>query len=123
MDEQGRDYEVGYKKPPQHTRFKPGQSGNPKGRPKKTKDFERLLDAELSETLRIVENGETRTLTKRELIIKTLIRDAVKGDARALKMVLPFVSKQRTVEGFEPDAEDRAAFMELMGQIEGVDDA
>ena len=99
VDEHDRDYEVGYRKPPKHAQFKPGQSGNPKGRPKKTKDFERLLDAELSQTLRIVENGETRTLTKRELIIKTLVTNALKGDIRSLKLVLPHIVKQHTVEG------------------------
>ena len=52
-----REYEVGYKKPPEHSRWKPGQSGNPKGRPKKVKDFEKLLDIELSQTLRITEGG------------------------------------------------------------------
>jgi hypothetical protein len=32
-------YEVGYKKPPLHARFKKGQSGNPRARPKRSKDF------------------------------------------------------------------------------------
>ena len=35
-----KDYEIGYKKPPKHTQFKPGQSGNPKGRPQKPQTIE-----------------------------------------------------------------------------------
>ncbi len=123
MDERTPEYdEVGYKKPPKHTQWKPGQSGNPKGRPKKSKDFEKLLDAELSQTLRIMENGEARTLSKRELIIKTLVTDALKGDLRALKLVLPFLVNQRVVEGFEPDAGDQAALERIVAQLKEVSD-
>lgn len=111
------DYEVGYKKPPTHSRWQPGQSGNPRGRPKKVKDFEKLLDIELSRTLRISEGGQQVSLTKRELIIKTLVNDALKGDLRALKMLLPLIVKQITVEGFEPDAADREALQQLLGQF------
>ena len=117
-----RDYEVGYKKPPEHTRWKPGQSGNPKGRPKKVKDFEKLLDIELSRTLRVTEGGQQVTLTKREVILKSLVNDALKGDLRALKMLLPFIVKQQTVEGFEPDAADREALQQLLGQFKQEDD-
>lgn len=115
------DYEVGYKKPPEHSRWKPGQSGNPKGRPKKVKDFEKLLDIELSRTLRITEGGRQVALTKRELILKTLVNDALKGNLRALKMLLPFIVKQQTVEGFEPDAADREALQQLLGQFQRED--
>ena len=116
------DYEVGFKKPPKDTQWKSGQSGNPKGRPKKTKDFEKLLDLELSQTLRITEGDKKVTLTKRQVILKSLVNGALKGDLRALKMLLPFIVKQRTVEGFEPDAADRDAFQQLLGQFNQSDD-
>ena len=57
------------------------------------------------------------TLTKRELILKSLVNDALKGNLRALKMLLPFIVKQQTVEGFEPDAADREALQQLLGQF------
>lgn len=116
------EHEIGYKKPPVHSRWKPGQSGNPKGRPRKTKDFEKLLDIELGRTLRITEGGQQVTLTKRELILKTLVNDALKGDPRALKMLLPFIAKQQIIEGFEPDAADRDALHQLLGKFKQDED-
>ena len=44
-----RDYEVGYGKPPRHTRFEPGRSGNPRGRPSRSKNLSTLLSEALSE--------------------------------------------------------------------------
>jgi hypothetical protein len=44
-----KDYEVGYGRPPIHTRFKPGQSGNPAGRPKGAQNFATEIAAELKE--------------------------------------------------------------------------
>lgn len=110
------EYEVGFKKPPAHSRWKPGQSGNPRGRPKRKRDFDTLIDDELGQTLRINENGQSRTLTKREIIIKGLVNDAMKGDPKARRMILPILMQQQTIETFEPDPEDRAAFEQLIAE-------
>lgn len=61
------------------------------------------------------------TLTKRELIIKSLVNDALKGEHRAAKILLPFIAKQETVEGFEPDAADRRTFEQLVRQLGKAD--
>lgn len=121
MDDQPQ-YEVGYQKPPKKTQWKAGQSGNPNGRPKKIKDFEKLIDIELSKELRITEGGRQVTLTKREVIIKRLMNDAIKGDLRATKLVLPFIAKHHSVEGFQPDAGDRQAFEQLTRQLGSVEE-
>ncbi len=113
MSENG-EYDVGYKKPPKANEWKPGQSGNPKGRPKKIKDLDKLLDQELSQTIRITDNGQTLPMTKREVLIKTLVNGALKGDRAALKLVFGFMKTQHTVEGFVPDDSDHAALMALM---------
>lgn len=123
MTEDNRDYEVGYRKPPKSTQWKPGQSGNPKGRPKKVKDFEKLLDRELSKSIRISEGGEAISLTKRELIIKRFVTDALKGDRAAMKLMLHLLKNQLSIEEFEPDAKDQQAFFEYIKlmQLETAD--
>jgi len=117
MDESDKDYEVGFGKPPVHTRFRPGQSGNPKGRPKKTKDLDKLMDRELSRSIRVNENGESKTVTIREAIIRTIVVAAAKGDPKALRMILPFMSNQTDLDGFEVDAAGEAMLKDLFDQF------
>ena len=117
------EYEVGYKKPPKQTQWKPGQSGNPNGRPRKIKDFEKLLDIELSKEITITEGGKQISISKREVLLKSLVNDALKGDLRAMKMVLPFMVSQQSIAGFEPDAADRQAFEQLLRRYEQSGDA
>src|SRR5258707_11125907 len=81
------EYPVGYGKPPQHSRFKKGQSGNPKGRPKASESFARLARRTLNERIVIKENGERRTITKLQAALKQLINKAASGDARAIREV------------------------------------
>ena len=79
--------EVGYKKPPKHSRFKPGQSGNPKGRPCRAKTTAAIIREALKEKVTVTENGRRRPISKLEIIIKQAVNDAAKGDARARKEV------------------------------------
>jgi hypothetical protein len=116
-----QDYDLGYGKPPKTTQWKPGQSGNPKGRPKKIKDFDKLLDRELSETVRITDGGETKLVSKRELIMKRVINEALRGDRAILKLVLSFMKNHLSVEGFEPDTGDREALLALLEKARSED--
>ena len=79
---------IGYKKPPVHSRFRPGQSGNPKGRPKGAKGFAAELERELASKIPITENGRRRLVSKRIAMIKTTVAMAMKGDLRAVATVL-----------------------------------
>ena len=81
------DYKVGYKKPPEHTRFTSGQSGNPKGRKKGTKNLKTDLEQELAEYVNISENGKKTRLSKQRLMIKSLCAKAIKGDSKASMIV------------------------------------
>lgn len=83
-DGTGSDYEVGYGKPPGHSRFKPGQSGNPRGKPKGAKSIKSLLGKEGRQRVRITENGKTVSITKLELAVKRLYERCAKGDLRAI---------------------------------------
>ena len=63
-------YEVGYGKPPRHTRFIKGQSGNPRGRPPGAKNLKALLSEALNETVIVTENGGCRKVTKRQAVAR-----------------------------------------------------
>jgi len=82
------DYEVGYGKPPRHTRFKKGQSGNPRGRCAGSKNLSGLLSEALNELVVVAENGGRRKISKRQAIIKQLVNRSAKGDWRAAKILL-----------------------------------
>jgi hypothetical protein len=94
--DKGRDYEVGYGKPPRHTRFRKGQSGNPQGRPRESKNLATLLKEALNEPVIVAENGGRRKITMREAIIKQLVKRSATADLRATKILLDLV---RDIEG------------------------
>jgi hypothetical protein len=96
MAERKRDYEVGFGKPPKTTRFKPGQSGNPRGRSKGSKNFKTQLIEELTMKVRVVENGQALVMTKLEAAIKTLMNKVLAGDMRATRMLFELVGKHDT---------------------------
>jgi hypothetical protein len=81
-------YSVGYGKPPKHSRFKPGQSGNPKGRPKGARGFKAELDEELKQLITVTEAGRTRKLSKQRAMIKALFAKALKGDSKSVQLIL-----------------------------------
>jgi hypothetical protein len=78
--------EVGYGKPPRHTQFQSGRSGNPKGRPKGSKNSTTLIKKELLDVAN--ENGRQRKITKVEAIIKQLVNKAALGDHRSIALLL-----------------------------------
>lgn len=84
----GRDYEVGRDKPPVHTRFKPGQSGNPRGRPKGVRNFKTDVQATLEAPVKVTRDGKPRKLSTQEAMLLRLREKALSGDARALDRLL-----------------------------------
>ena len=82
------DYEVGYGKPPKHTRFTPGQSGNPKGRPKGTRNFKTDLKATLKAPVKVTRDGKPRKVSTQEAMLLRLREKALAGDARALDRLI-----------------------------------
>lgn len=82
------EYLVGYRRPPRHTQFKKGQSGNPKGRPKISKCPNETLVNELFSTIEIKENGKTKKITKLDAIYKRVTNMALSGDMKAINTLL-----------------------------------
>ena len=87
------DYPVGYGRPPAHARFKPGQSGNPKGRPKRTKNLRTDLVEELGEFIRVREGDREYSVSKQRALIKALVARAVKGDTRAATSIVTLCAR------------------------------
>jgi hypothetical protein len=84
---------IGYKNPPEHGRFKKGQSGNPSGRPKRPPKVEDDVLAELAETLTINEAGKPRRITKQRALIKGHTARAIKGDPRSARLILDLLAR------------------------------
>lgn len=96
------DEKVGYGRPPKASRFKQGRSGNPKGRPKGSRDLKTDLREALLAPVRFVENGKPRTITAQSAAIKRLVERAVaKGDLKAIEKMLTFA---RDLEADRPSA-------------------
>jgi hypothetical protein len=79
-------YEVGYGKPPLHTRFRKGQSGNPKGRGKGTKNFATIFMKAMRQSVTITENGKRRKISKLDAAVTQLVNDAARGDKKAIRL-------------------------------------
>ena len=117
-----RDYEVGYGKPPRHTRFELGRSGNPRGRPGNprgrpggSKNLLTLLNETLKEPVIVVENGRRRKIAKRQAIITQLVNRSAKADLKAIQILLTML---RDIEGrADPGSANPAAFTESDQQI------
>lgn len=88
MADKKESYETGYGKPPRNKQFKPGQSGNPEGRPKNAKSFPALINHELQQISEFTDGEKRRKLRMRRIIAKQHVRKAAKGDARSTKLVL-----------------------------------
>lgn len=96
------DYKVGFGKPPKHTRFKKGESGNPKGRPKKKNTVSIVMENVADEEITIREGNKIRRLTKLEVLIQQHFNDAMKGKSTACKNILSMLNdhdQRKQIEG------------------------
>lgn len=82
------NYAVGYGRPPTHTQFKPGQSGNRKGRPAGSKNIDTLLQEELNARVSVTEGGKRKTITKIQATLKQLVNKAASGDRHAAALLI-----------------------------------
>ena len=93
-DDGESDYKVGYKKPPLHTRFRKGQSGNPRGRPRGSKNLSTLLTDALNEPVVVTEDGKRRKISKRELGVRQLVNKFAMAEAQATKILLGLIQER-----------------------------
>jgi len=95
---------VGYGLPPLATRFRPGQSGNPRGRPKGVRNFSTVIASALGERVAVTENGRRRRITKLEAAIKQLVNRAAVGEARATALLIQ-LAQANEAKATQPEAE------------------
>jgi peroxiredoxin family protein len=110
------DYEVGYGRPPKHSQFKKGMSGNSSGRPKKLKSMKEQFALALAKE--VVING--KKVTKQELFVEMLIQHAVKGKPVAMRMVMELLalSGDDEIKEFDPAIADENALTKWIMLLE-----
>jgi hypothetical protein len=124
------DYEVGNRRPPKHSRFKPGVSGNPKGRPKGSVNLRTRVAQQLHKTVTVTRNGRPVIMCKVDLIALQLVDSAAKGDLRATALALRLadeaaaaVSKASSEEAFElPNQENLRFILSRLNGLVGEDE-
>ena len=107
------EYQVGRGRPPRSTRFKPGQSGNPSGRPKKPPSFRGELMAELGEP---VSSTDKEPISKQRALIRTLVALALAGNLRAMSVLVSYL--QHAPELHDPDEELSESDVEILKHLE-----
>lgn len=106
----GGDYEVGYGKPPKHSRFKKGLSGNPKGRPPRQPDLLTELARVLGQKVTITVNDSRERVTIQQAILLRLRDQALHGEVWANKLLQKI---------FSACPENTFAYDEIESQLEG----
>ncbi len=99
---------VGPGNPPVATRFRPGRSGNPRGRPKRRRHLGAVVARALSERVAVEEtDGRVKRISKLEATVRAIVDGAAKGDARAIKLLFALIKADERAlaeaEGARPE--------------------
>jgi hypothetical protein len=106
------DAAIGYRRPPRKHQWKPGQSGNPRGRRKGARGFRTDRDHMLELPVQATEDGQRRTLTTQQAALRALRKKALSGDMRALDRVIELALDRQT----EVEAEANASAAERVSK-------
>lgn len=83
---------VGYRRPPKQHRFKPGQSGNPKGRPKGAPTLEESMTREAAKHVKVKQGDKIISVPKLEALTRRVFAKALEGDLAAARMVFQLLA-------------------------------
>jgi hypothetical protein len=98
------DYEVGYGRPPKHSQFKSGQTGNKNGRPKGQPSASEIFMREAARVVRMQVGDKIETISKLEAVTRKLFHMAMAGDPRAMAMV--FAANARLGVGLSESSQE-----------------
>ena len=96
-------YEIGYRRPPPSGRFKKGTSGNPRGRPKGSSNFQALLEKELAQKIVVTEGGKKKSLTRLQAMVKRLVAGALQGDQKQLLALVEILRRMGSLAPEDPE--------------------
>ncbi|MCW2349179.1 DUF5681 domain-containing protein [Sphingobium sp. B12D2B] len=116
-------YEVGYGRPPKHTRFQKGRSGNPSGKKRPQEGPGQIFHRLLRESVTVSENGRKRTMAKLEVVLSQIINKAASGSDKHFKLFLEMMTR------FPPEAvtmrldrEDEQFLADFLAAAKALDD-
>ena len=122
-----KHYSVGYKRPPAEHRFKPGQSGNPAGRPPGRRSFQSLVQQAADKQIQVTVGSERTTMSIAEAAIHVVLKALVSGNPRAYAIGFGLLERYYSDEDTAPvqDAElmerERALLSEFLEAQRGGD--
>ena len=93
MSDDSDGKKIGYKKPPQHSRWKPGHCGNPRGRPKGALNFATEVKSVLEAPVTVNENGRPKKISRVRATLLRLCEKALKGDVRSIALLLEYADR------------------------------
>lgn len=99
-----KPYRVGYGRPPTESQFKPGKSGNPKGRRKKTPSFAEVTEQVLNETIELRVGDQLWRMSNRNALVRSAIRQALAGKPRLLTVLPAIMRYESEILQGRPDA-------------------
>lgn len=109
----GRRYEVGFGRPPEASRFRPGRSGNPAGRPRRRgRGEEPPFEAVLGRIVSVIEDGVEREVSAAEAFLLYLTKRGLDGDSAAARLAMDAIAQARAAAaGGNPDAEEEIVWI------------
>jgi hypothetical protein len=103
------DFQVGYKRPPRHSRFAPGRSGNPRGRQKGVRDLATDVKRTLEAPVKLNEQGKARRVSTQAAALMRLREMALNGDARSLDRLLQVAQRFNNIAASESHGHETVA--------------
>jgi hypothetical protein len=101
-------YRVGYGRPPRSSQFKPGETGNPSGRPKGRKSLSSQVREEMTTTITVQEGQKRRKVPKIAGVVLRQIQSALKGNDRSAMAVIQMARQLGVLHAMPPEPPEQA---------------